>query len=77
MPVGRSAVYAPHHRIYGDDDIAALFEGFPILASNCWKKVGTVWRRVSSAAAFDTAGGIDTYALGLLVMGAPSRVGQT
>jgi hypothetical protein len=73
VPVGRSGVYAPHHRIYGDEDIASLFEGFPVLASDYWKKVGRVWRRVPSEVAFDTAGGNDTYALGLLVVGAPSR----
>jgi hypothetical protein len=68
IPVGRSALIAPYHRIYGEADVAALFDGLTVVESGFWKKTGPAWNPVAPAEAYATEGSKDYFALGLYLL---------
>ena len=68
IPVGRSSVFAPYHRIYGESDTVNLFEGLSAVESDYWRKTGAEWRRVASDVAYDTVGSSEYYAIGLFLL---------
>jgi len=68
LPVGKSAVFAPFHRVYGAEQVGSFFENVSVVDSDYWMKTGTDWARVAAGTAFDTNGATDYYALGLFVI---------
>jgi SAM-dependent methyltransferase len=69
IPVGRDLVAAPLHRIYGDDRLPRLLDGFATLEEQYWQKGGGLWRQTERGRALDVVGSEAFYALGLFVLG--------
>jgi SAM-dependent methyltransferase len=69
IPVGRDLVAAPLHRIYGDDRLPRLLDGFATLEEQYWQKGGGLWRQTERGRALDVVGSESFYALGLFVLG--------
>jgi SAM-dependent methyltransferase len=70
IPVGRDGVFAPYHRVYGQQRLPALLEGYRVLEEEYWHKDdASKWVRCEKDAALETQGRSDSYALGLFVLG--------
>jgi SAM-dependent methyltransferase len=69
IPVGRDGVFAPQHRIYGEERLPRLLHRYRPIEEQFWAKEGPEWKPVERAAALDTEGSESFYALGLFVLG--------
>jgi SAM-dependent methyltransferase len=70
IPVGRDLVAAPLHRVYGEERLPRLLDGFSTLEEQYWCKDGRRWRPAERTRALTVAGSESFYALGLFVLGA-------
>jgi SAM-dependent methyltransferase len=69
IPVGRDAVHAPWHRVYGRERLPGLLEGFRVVKSRfLQKKPGGAWYDTTEDNALDTPVDIRRYALGEMVL---------
>lgn len=69
IPVGLDAVYAPNHRIYGDERLTRLLEHWEVREECYWAKpTGERFKPVSREQALCEAGSSSYYALGLFVV---------
>lgn len=68
IPVGRDQVCAPQHRIYGEQRLPALTEGFASAEEQFWHKTDAGWVQCDRAQALATEGSRAFYSLGLLVL---------
>jgi len=73
IPVGRDRVAAPLHRIYGEDRLPRLLDGFAPVEEQYWRKDDDRWQQTDRARALDVEGSEAFYALGLFVL----RAGAT
>jgi Caenorhabditis protein of unknown function, DUF268 len=69
IPVGRDGVFAPQHRIYGEERLPRLFERYSTIEEQYWAKDGPQWKPVDRATALSTQGSESFYSLGLFVLG--------
>jgi Caenorhabditis protein of unknown function, DUF268 len=71
IPVGRDMVCAPLHRIYGEQRLPLLLEGYEIVEEQYWRKDPgqALWVQDSRDAALATQGSERFYSLGLFVLG--------
>jgi hypothetical protein len=71
IPVGRDLVCAPLHRIYGQERLPRLLEGYSIEEAQYWRRdpVASGWSELDRDDALETEGSEWYYALGLLVLG--------
>jgi SAM-dependent methyltransferase len=69
IPVGRDAVFAPQHRIYGEERLPRLLSRYRPLEEQYWAKDGPQWKPVERAGALSTEGSESFYSLGLFVLG--------
>jgi hypothetical protein len=71
IPVGRDTVCAPLHRIYGEQRLPLLLEGYEIIEEQYWRKDPrqALWAKDSRDAALATQGSERFYSLGLFVLG--------
>jgi SAM-dependent methyltransferase len=67
IPVGRDLVCPPLHRIYGQDRLPRLLDGYEIEEEQFWAK-DTVWSRTERDHALATQGSRSFYSLGLFVL---------
>ncbi len=66
IPVGKDAVFKPFHRIYGQDRLSKLLQGFEVLNSEFWLKADKInWIQVNKERALQESGSAVYYALGL------------
>lgn len=70
IPVGRDLVCAPLHRIYGDERLPRLLEGYAVQEAQYWLRdpAESAWTQVDREDALKTRGSEWFYALGLLVL---------
>jgi hypothetical protein len=70
IPVGRDAVAAPYHRIYGRERLPRVIAKYHIVQEAYYAKIGTknVWQAVRAEAALAVQGSDNFYALGLFVL---------
>jgi SAM-dependent methyltransferase len=69
IPVGRDAVCAPQHRIYGEQRLPRLVEGLAAEEEQFWHRTAEGWARCDRATALSTEGSSAFYSLGLFVLG--------
>jgi SAM-dependent methyltransferase len=69
IPVGRDSVFAPRHRIYGEERLPRLLGRYRTVEEQYWAKEGTAWKPVDRATAVATEGSDSFYSLGLFVLG--------
>lgn len=71
VPVGRDLVCAPQHRIYGEERLPRLLEGYLVEEEQFWRKDGipSIWARTDRQTALATTGSAVFYSLGLFVLG--------
>jgi SAM-dependent methyltransferase len=69
IPVGRDLVAAPLHRVYGEERLPRLLQGFTILEEQFWCKQDSRWRQAERTQALSVVGSQSFYALGLFVLG--------
>jgi hypothetical protein len=69
IPVGRDLVAAPLHRVYGEERLPRLLQGFSIVEEQYWCKEDGRWRQTARTQALDVAASQSFYALGLFVLG--------
>jgi len=67
IPVGRDAVFAPLHRVYGEQRLARLLDGYRIEQQEFWARQHT-WVMVDRARALETVGSEAFYSLGLFIL---------
>lgn len=69
IPVGRDAVHAPNHRIYGEERLPRLLERWDVREESFWAKPsGPRFEPVTREQALAEAGSASYYALGLFVV---------
>jgi SAM-dependent methyltransferase len=69
LPVGRDGVFAPWHRVYGDERLPRLLERFTVREQSFRAKPhGHRWEEVDRAAALGVEASATLYALGLFVL---------
>lgn len=68
IPVGRDLICAPQHRIYGEQRLPTLLDGYAIAEEQFWHKTGPAWTPTDRATALATEGSASFYALGLFVL---------
>ena len=70
IPVGRDLVCAPLHRIYGEERLPQLLEGYSIQEAQYWRRdpAASAWIELDRDDALQTEGSEWYYALGLLVL---------
>jgi hypothetical protein len=70
IPIGRDGVFAPEHRVYGEERFPLLTSGFSVVREACYAKdkADRRWKPTSRQAAFAVAGSDSFYALGLFVL---------
>jgi SAM-dependent methyltransferase len=70
VPVGRDGVYAPLHRVYGEERLPRLLEGYHTLRETYFAKPDSDdrWQPVERAAALAEPSSARYYALGLFVL---------
>jgi hypothetical protein len=74
IPVGRDGIFAPEHRVYGEQRFPLLISGFSIVREAYYAKdrADRRWKATSRQVAFAVPGSNSFYALGLFVL-APAR----
>jgi SAM-dependent methyltransferase len=69
IPLGQDAVFAPWHRVYGEERLSLLLERWTVTAESYWAKVdGEKYEPVARAEALADVGSATYYALGLYVV---------
>jgi SAM-dependent methyltransferase len=68
IPVGRDQAFRPHHRIYGDERLPRLLDGFATSETQFWMKRAAGWEPAPREEALATAGSESFYSLGLFVL---------
>jgi SAM-dependent methyltransferase len=69
VPVGRDAVYAPLHRVYGRYRLPTLLEGYVVVEEVCVRKQReNQWELCSMETAMEELGGATYYAIGAMVL---------
>jgi hypothetical protein len=68
IPVGRDMVCAPQHRIYGENRLWRLMDGFAVDEQQFWLKTDDGWRQCERGRALATEGSTSFYSLGLFVL---------
>jgi hypothetical protein len=58
------------HRVYGEQRLPRLLDGFRADETQFWAKQDGAWRAVDRAVALGVAGSASFYALGLFVLSA-------
>jgi SAM-dependent methyltransferase len=72
IPVGRDLICRPHHRIYGEERLPRLIEGFQLAEEQYWSKHPQAgWIQTEPPAALATEGSESFYSLGLFVLVKP------
>jgi SAM-dependent methyltransferase len=72
IPAGRDMVCPPLHRIYGEDRLPRLIEGFDLAEQQYWRRDPEAgWRQTERAIALATEGSESFYSLGLFVLAKP------
>jgi len=69
VPVGRDLAAAPLHRIYGEQRLPRLLDGFSVAEQQYWCKRDDRWLQTSKSEALAVTGSDAFYALGLFVLG--------
>ncbi len=71
IPVGRDLICAPLHRIYGQERLPRLLEGYAVQEAQYWLRdpAASAWTQLDRDDALQTQGSEWFYALGLLVLG--------
>jgi SAM-dependent methyltransferase len=69
IPVGRDMVCAPQHRIYGEERLPRLVDGYGIDEQQFWCKSAAGWTQCARSEALATEGWNAFYSLGLFVLG--------
>jgi hypothetical protein len=69
IPVGRDQVCAPQHRIYGEQRLPRLLDGYTTVEEQFWRKAGRHWVACERSEALATQGSASFYSLGLFVLG--------
>ena len=67
IPVGRDLVCPPLHRIYGQDRLPRLLDGYVVEEEQFWAK-NTVWSRTERDRALATQGSRSFYSLGMFLL---------
>lgn len=70
IPVGRDMVCPPLHRIYGEERLPRLLDGFDVAEEQYWAR-GSTWTSADRTTAIATQGGESFYSLGLFVLRRP------
>jgi SAM-dependent methyltransferase len=66
IPVGRDDVFAPRHRVYGEERLPRLLDSFAVSDEVYWRKdTSDRWQRVERTVALQEQGSASSYALGL------------
>lgn len=69
LPVGRDGVYAPWHRVYGENRLSRLLASWAVQQESYWAKPdGAKYEPVSREKALAEQGSATYYALGLYVL---------
>ena len=69
LPVGKDKVVHPYHRIYGNERLPWLIDGFALVEERFWRKqADNRWRVCSRNEAFEEEGNEKYYAIGGLVL---------
>jgi hypothetical protein len=68
VPVGLDMVCAPQHRIYGEQRLPRLIDGYTIDEQQFWRKTDAAWTPCERADALATEGSSSFYSLGLFVL---------
>jgi len=69
IPVGQDAVFAPLHRVYGEERLPKLLEGWKIVKEEYWVKDNdNMWSKVERDPALKKKPLIHCYGLGLYVL---------
>jgi hypothetical protein len=68
VPVGTDAICAPQHRVYGEERLPRLLDGYGIAEAQYWAKADGAWAEVDRAQALAVPGSERSYALGLFVL---------
>jgi SAM-dependent methyltransferase len=71
VPVGQDGVFAPNHRVYGEQRLPRLLDGYTISEEQFWQKQDRHWTKVDRGAALAEEATERFYALGLFVLAAP------
>ena len=71
IPVGRDLVCPPLHRIYGEERLPRLLDGYAVQEEQYWRKDPALaaWTQTDRATALATQGSASFYSLGLFVLG--------
>jgi len=69
IPIGQDAVFPPLHRVYGQERLPKLLQGYTILKKEFWlKNQEKKWMKVKEEKALSTPGKEDGYGLGCFVL---------
>lgn len=68
LPVGRDMVCAPQHRIYGEQRLPLLLDGYEIVEEQFWHTPAGTWTPTDRSTALATQGSREFYSLGLFVL---------
>jgi SAM-dependent methyltransferase len=68
IPVGRDQICRPRHRIYGEERLPRLLDGFAPADEQFWMKRATGWEQAPREDALATTGSNTFYSLGLFVL---------
>jgi SAM-dependent methyltransferase len=68
IPVGQDQVCAPFHRVYGEERLPRLLDGYQAAEEQFWVKRAAAWEPAGRAEALATPGSRDFYSLGLFVL---------
>lgn len=69
IPVGKDAIFSPHHRIYGEMTLPTLLNDYSILKEEFWRKGSSKkWKVCDKKSALSENGTKNFYALGLFVL---------
>lgn len=71
IPVGRDSTWPPYHRIYGEERLPRLLDGYRIDEEQFWIKTGEHWTAGDRREALATQGSERFYSLGLFVLSSP------
>jgi SAM-dependent methyltransferase len=68
IPVGRDGVFAPYHRVYGEERLPRLLERYETEEEQYWVKRAEAWEQSERAEALQTESSESFYSVGLFVL---------
>jgi hypothetical protein len=68
IPVGRDGIFAPAHRVYGEQRLARLLERYETEDEQWWVKREDAWREADRSGALSTRSSESFYSIGLFVL---------